>query len=77
MSTFIYRCPATGASVTGWQSDSPATWAGPQLLYVGERCPACGGLHIVNPATGRMLSEESAESLRQIKAPTEAVAIHG
>lgn len=81
MSSFLYRCPRTGAAVTGWQADEPpppigAPPAGTQLLYVAEHCPACGGLHIVNPATGRMLSEERAMSLRQIKAPIPETAIH-
>lgn len=76
MATFNYRCSTTGALVAGWQADSLSPAAGPQLLYVGERCPACGNLHIVNPATGRMLSDESAKSLRQIKVPAQAASNH-
>lgn len=80
MSSFLFRCPQTGAAVTGWQADEPtppigAPPDGTQLLYVAERCPACGGLHIVNPATGRMLAEESAMHLRQIKAPRAATGV--
>lgn len=76
MTSFPYRCPATGLSVTGWQAESLSPAAGPQLLYVGERCPACGWLHIVNPATGRLLAEERPRSLRQIKERPAAMAVH-
>jgi hypothetical protein len=81
MSTFLYRCPRTGATVSGWQADPPPAPASDdapprQLLYVAERCPACGELHIVNPATGRLLSEESESALRQIKAPAPHAPLH-
>ncbi len=58
MSSFQFRCPSTGMVVTGWQHDTLAASAGPHLVFVAERCPACGGLHIVSPATGRLLSQE-------------------
>ena len=59
MSSFQFRCPTTGMVVSGWQGDTaPAAAAGPCLVFVAERCPACGGLHIVSPATGRLLSQE-------------------
>jgi hypothetical protein len=85
MSRFHYRCPTTGAAVAGWQADEPSPSiaarsgvppAELQLLYIAERCPACAGLHIVNPATGRMLSDEAAAPLRQIKAPRPVIAVH-
>jgi hypothetical protein len=56
MVTFIYRCPATGYRLEGRQA-APAA-ASPIVTYVAEHCVACGGLHIVNPATGRLMSEE-------------------
>jgi hypothetical protein len=58
MSRFLFRCPSTGATVAGWQQHGPTASAGPHLLFVAERCAACGGLHIVNPATGRLLADE-------------------
>ncbi|MFZ5782053.1 MAG: hypothetical protein ACOY4R_17800 [Pseudomonadota bacterium] len=74
MSTFLYRCPGTGATVSGWQAESPlapsAADTGRQLLYVAERCPACGGLHIVNPATGRLLREESSAAVPRTRSST-------
>ena len=57
MVTFPYRCPATGYRLEGRQ---PAPTApSPMVTYVAEHCPACGGLHIVNPATGKLMSEEA------------------
>jgi len=76
MSTFLYRCPRTGATVSGWQAEPPLMpsdgEAGRQLLYVAERCPACSGLHIVNPATGRLLLEESSAALMRSQSSTAA-----
>jgi hypothetical protein len=69
MIIFTYRCPATGYRIEGHGPDPAAAGASPLTTYVAETCPACGGLHIVNPATGRLLSEEAPVSLRQIKAP--------
>ena len=68
MVTSTYRCPATGYRVEGRGPDPETVRAGPLTTYVAETCPACGGLHIVNPATSRLLSEETPLSLRQIKA---------
>ena len=58
MFSFQFRCPTTGMMVTGWQRETPAAVSGPHLVFVAERCPACGGLHIVNPSTGRLLAQE-------------------
>jgi len=51
---FIYRCPTIGLSVQG----SAEIGDGEGLTYVGQRCPACGSLHLVNPANGKLLAEE-------------------
>lgn len=55
MRTFIFRCPITTASVQGACSEEPC----PSPYYVAQHCLACGGLHLVNPATGKLLAEES------------------
>jgi hypothetical protein len=55
MRTFIFRCPTTMASVQGACSEEPC----PGPYYVAQHCLACGGLHLVNPATGKLLAEES------------------
>jgi hypothetical protein len=63
MVTFIYRCPTTGCQLEGrWTEPGPSA-ARPLVSYVAESCPACGGLHIVNPATGRMMSDDRRPSL--------------
>lgn len=69
MSRFLFRCPSTGATVTGWQPHGPTASAGPHLLFVAERCAACGGLHIVNPATGRLLADEMPGRVPSTKTP--------
>ena len=58
MFSFQFRCPTTAMVVTGWQRETPAKVTGPHLVFVAERCPACGGLHIVSPSTGRLLAQE-------------------
>lgn len=68
MVTFLYRCPSLGYRVEGVGRDDVLA-AGPLTTYVADSCPACGGLHIVNPLTGRLLADECPPvSLRQIKA---------
>jgi hypothetical protein len=60
MVTFLYRCPTTGCQLEGRWAPSAAS---PLVTYVAESCPACGGLHIVNPATGRMMSDDQRPSV--------------
>ncbi len=55
MSQFIFRCPSRGLMVQGWNGNSE------DGKYVAYRCPACGGLHLVNPTTGKLLADERAE----------------
>jgi hypothetical protein len=55
MATFIYRCPNTGLNVQGWSaedvSDEPES-------YEAMTCTACGQLHFVNRATGKVLGDD-------------------
>jgi hypothetical protein len=61
MSIFSYRCPITGYRVEGLQArPEAALQAAPLIPYVAECCPACSGLHIVNPLTGRLIADETA-----------------
>jgi hypothetical protein len=54
---FIYRCPIVRLNVQG----SAAAGDGDEgRKYVGQRCLACGGLHLVNPESGKLLAEEIA-----------------
>lgn len=36
--------------------------AGPMPRYVGQHCLACGGMHVVNPSNGLLMTEEETES---------------
>ena len=50
MIAFVYCCPATGLKVQGHVAE---------LLdgetYEPVTCTACGGIHLVNPKTGKVL----------------------
>nr|WP_246515769.1 hypothetical protein [Bradyrhizobium sp. 191] len=50
----IFKCPRTGMNVQHWL---PGPMSGAADTHVSVRCPACGSLHFVNIATGKMLSE--------------------
>lgn len=54
---FLFRCPFTGLTVQG-ETESEAPAEGQPNLYEGVTRLACQRLHIVNPHTGRLLSEE-------------------
>ena len=52
MRPFLFRCPVTGLLVQG----TPPTQD--ETQYVVQTCQACGRLHLVNPLTGKLMSEE-------------------
>ena len=54
---FLFRCPFTGMTVQG-ETEAKVPTEGQPALYEGVTCLACQRLHIVNPHTGRLLSEE-------------------
>jgi hypothetical protein len=68
MNSFTYRCPATGYRVEGHEVADVVPTARPLKTYVAERCPACTGLHIVNPETGILLAQEAAVFTRPLAA---------
>jgi hypothetical protein len=53
---FVFRCPTTGQNVQGY-SEADAVLEG-ERPYEGVSCLACGRVQFVNPATGKLLSEE-------------------
>lgn len=61
MLTFIFRCPTTGLNVQGsikkTGDDIPS--------HVGQHCLACGGMHIVSPNDGRLLSDDRKPPMRR------------
>jgi hypothetical protein len=54
MATFLYRCPKTRLRVQGWVADDPNQ---PEKRYEAVTCLACGGVHLVNPASGRTIDD--------------------
>ena len=56
--SFLFCCPITGQTVQGY-SEANESPQDERRYYEAVTCVACGRLHIVNPATGKLLSEES------------------
>jgi len=56
MRNFLYSCPVTGVMVQG----SVLTPVKPDH-YVVQNCPVCGGLHLVDPVSGKRPSEKPNE----------------
>ena len=56
MPPFLYRCPHTGLNVQGFVADDPTAGGGDN--YVPVECLACSGIHLVNPATGKVLGQD-------------------
>jgi hypothetical protein len=55
MATFLYRCPKTGLRVQGWVANDPKQ---PEAQsYEAVTCLACGGVHLVNPASGGTIED--------------------
>ena len=57
MHAFLYRCPNTAKTVQGWTADDPTKDRGEADVYETIECLACGGLHLVKPATGQVLGQ--------------------
>jgi len=56
MNTFLYRCPKTRLRVQGWVADDPNQPE--KQIYEAVNCLACGGLHFVNAASGKTITED-------------------
>jgi hypothetical protein len=56
MATFIYRCPTTALNVQGWTAGDPSENGG---KYGAVTCLMCKQIHLVNPTTGKLSSEEN------------------
>jgi len=55
MTTFLYRCPTTGFLVQGY---SPEQTSGDDSSYEALTCLMCKRVHLVNPATGKVLGND-------------------
>jgi hypothetical protein len=56
MTTFIYRCRTTALNVQGWIADDPS--ANERDTYHSVTCLACRQIHLVNPTSGKALSDD-------------------
>ena len=53
MFTILFRCPNTGYPVQGWFAHGMSRDC--KDIFEGVICLACGGVHLVNPKTGKVL----------------------
>ncbi len=56
MAPFLYRCPNTGLNVQSWVADDPTERD--KETYETVACAVCTRLHVVNPATGKVLGAD-------------------
>jgi hypothetical protein len=60
MGAVIFRCPKTALNVQGWTAEDVSPDANDE--FVSIRCMACGGVHLVNPLSGRTLGVDEGSS---------------
>jgi len=53
MPPFMYRCPNTGHRVQGFTAEAVSD----DNIYQSMTCIMCDRVHLVNPATGKVLGE--------------------
>lgn len=53
----LFRCPVTGAQVRAGLPDRPFKHSG--STYEAFDCAGCGGVHLVNPASGKLLEDKA------------------
>ena len=56
MATFLYRCPKTRLRVQGWIADDANRPE--KQSYETVTCLACGGVHLVNAASGKTIDDD-------------------
>jgi len=54
MPAFLYRCPNTGFQVQGYSPEQISDYDG---SYEAVTCLMCKRVHLMNPATGKVLGE--------------------
>lgn len=57
MHVFVFRCPLTGYNVQGRVDAREEDL--PERSYRATDCVACRSVHLVNPRTGKLMSEET------------------
>jgi hypothetical protein len=58
---FLFCCPVTGMNVQGY-SEAKKKPSDGMRHYEGVHCTACRSVHIINPETGRLMSDETDRS---------------
>jgi hypothetical protein len=53
MVTFLYRCPKT---LQGWVTDDRSHPE--KQSYEAVTCLACGGVHLINPTSGKTIDDD-------------------
>jgi hypothetical protein len=54
MPGFIYRCPNVGLQVQGWTAEETSG----EQEFETVLCTACRQIHLVSPATGKVLGAD-------------------
>jgi hypothetical protein len=54
MVAFLYRCPITGEQVQGWTELDCSDTNEYEIVH----CLACQQIHLINPATGKVVGDE-------------------
>lgn len=60
MPPFLFRCPLTSFLVQGFSAEIEGS-DDRRRRYEAIDCLACGSMHLVNPATGKLMSEEAGD----------------
>ena len=60
----LFRCPTTAFMVHG-QLQAKEQPRNGMRHYEGVHCTACRSVHLVNPASGRLISEETGKDADQ------------
>jgi len=54
---FLFRCPTTQLRVQGWSADDMSSGSKDET-YETVTCVACQQVHLVDPATGKVIGAE-------------------
>jgi hypothetical protein len=57
MGNIIFKCPRTGLNVQHWLADEVQP-ENPSSSYESVTCNACGSLHFIDRASGRLAGEK-------------------
>jgi hypothetical protein len=65
MTAFIYRSATAGQTRAGMANGSSIANEGSGKIYETVTRLACGGMHLINPSTGKVLGAEAALTARR------------